>query len=193
LRDAYLRAPIAGIIQTKTVETGQYLQPGDVIATLVRRDPLLLRFQIPERDAQRLPLGGMATFRVQTDEVEHQAKITHVADSADANTRMVSVTGHVVSPAETLRPGAFANVRIKVGSQQDAVLIPQSAVRPSERGFLAFVVVDGKAVERVVELGMRTGDGMVEAKSGLSAGETLVVRGVEPLKNGVPVAVSEPK
>ena len=194
MRDAYLRAPIPGIIQTKTVETGQYLQPGDVVATLVRRDPLLLRFQVPERDAQRLTLGAMATFRVQTDQTEHQAKITHVADAADASTRMVSVTGHVVAKgSESLRPGAFANVKINVGSHQDAVLIPQSAIRPSERGFLAFVVVEGKAQERVVELGMRTGDGMVEAKSGLAAGETLVVRGVEPLKDGAAVSVSEPK
>jgi multidrug efflux system membrane fusion protein len=194
LRDAYLRAPLAGVIQTKTVETGQYLSPGDVVATLVRRDPLLLRFQVPERDAQRLAIGAIAHFRVQTDDVEHQAEITHVADTADASTRMVAVTAEVVAEgSEALRPGAFANVKVLVGSKEDAVLIPQSAVRPSERGFLAFVVVDGKAKERVVELGLRTGDGMVEAKRGLAQGETLVVRGVEPLKDGAPVAISEPK
>jgi multidrug efflux system membrane fusion protein len=194
LRDAYLRAPLAGIIQTKTVETGQYLQPGDVVATLVRRDPLLLRFQIPERDAQRLKIGTTAQFRVQTDDVEHRAIITHVGDVADASTRMVAVTAEVAAEgSELLRPGAFANVKVLVGSQEDAVLIPQAAVRPSERGFLAFVVVEGKAQERVVELGMRTGDGMVEVRSGLSRGETLVVRGVEPLKDGVSVAIAEPK
>jgi membrane fusion protein, multidrug efflux system len=194
LRDAYLRAPLAGVIQTKTVETGQYLQPGDVVATLVRRDPLLLRFQAPERDAQRLAHGMTATFTVQTDQAEHSAKITHVAESADATTRMVAVTAEVDgATAEALRPGVFANVKVKVGSRQDAVLIPQAAIRPSERGFLAFVVEDGKAHERVLELGMRTGDGFVEAKSGLKAGEVLVVRGVEPLKEGAPVRVAGEK
>ena len=57
LRDAYVRAPFAGIIQTRTVQTGQYVQVGTVLATLVRRDPLLLRFRVPERDAAQLRSG----------------------------------------------------------------------------------------------------------------------------------------
>jgi RND family efflux transporter MFP subunit len=135
----------------------------------------------------------IARFEVQTDDTEHQAKITHVADAAEMSTRMVAVTAEVASASESLRPGQFANVSVTVGSKSEAVLIPQSAIRPSERGFLAFVVNDGKAVERVVELGMRTSDGMVEAKRGVSAGETLVVRGVEPLKDGASVIVAEPQ
>ena len=51
LHDAYVRAPFSGILQTRTVQTGQYVDVGIVLATLVLRDPLLLRFQVPERDA----------------------------------------------------------------------------------------------------------------------------------------------
>ena len=51
LHDAYVRAPLAGLVQTRTVQTGQYVQPGTILATLVRRDPLLLRFQVTESDA----------------------------------------------------------------------------------------------------------------------------------------------
>ena len=54
LRDAYVRSPIPGIIETRVVQTGQYLQPGTVLATIVRRDPLLLRFNVTESDAQQL-------------------------------------------------------------------------------------------------------------------------------------------
>ncbi len=60
LHDAYVRAPVAGVVQTRTVQTGQYVQPGTVLATLVRRDPLLLRFQATEQDAVRLQPGMKA-------------------------------------------------------------------------------------------------------------------------------------
>ena len=69
-------------------------------------------------------------------------------------------------------------------------MIPQTAVRPSERGFLAFVVEDGKAVERVLTLGLRTAGGLVEVRSGLAAGESLVVRGAEALRAGAAVRVA---
>ena len=52
-----MRAPVAGIIQTRTVQTGQYVQPGTVLATLVRREPLLLRFSVPGAR------GGLAASR----------------------------------------------------------------------------------------------------------------------------------
>src|SRR5688572_25100653 len=64
LRDAFVRAPVAGIIQTRTVQTGQYVAVGTVLATLVRRDPLLLRFQVPEQDAMPLRPGIIARFTV---------------------------------------------------------------------------------------------------------------------------------
>ena len=57
LSDAFVKAPIPGIIQTRTVQTGQFVQAGTVLATLVRRDPLLLRFRVPERDAARIKPG----------------------------------------------------------------------------------------------------------------------------------------
>src|SRR5262249_10934576 len=54
LRDSMVRAPVAGVVQTRTVQQGQYLQPGAVLATILQRDPMLLRFQVAEQDAPRL-------------------------------------------------------------------------------------------------------------------------------------------
>jgi len=193
LRDAFVRAPVAGRIETRTVTTGQYVSPGGVLATLVRRDPLLLRFQVPSEDARNLRTGLVARFRVPGDEGEFRARITHVAGAAETDSRMVAVTAQVDDPRRAaLRPGAFADVTVPVGGVARAAVIPQTAIRPSERGFLAFVVVDGKARERVLTLGLRTTEGLVEVKAGLAAGEELVVRGAEALREGLPVAVRAP-
>jgi membrane fusion protein, multidrug efflux system len=192
-RDAVVRAPFRGTIQTRNVQTGQYVQPGTLLTTLVRREPLLLRFQVPEGDAARLAPRMTARFRVRNVEGERTAKLTHVAETADLASRMVAVTAEVVAPDDQLRPGAFAEVTVPIGSAKDAAVIPQTAVRPSERGFLAYVIENGTARERVLALGLRTADGLVEVRSGVAAAESLVVRGAEALSEGAKVRVVAPR
>ena len=191
LREAFVRAPAAGIIQTRNVQTGQYVQPGATLATLVRREPLLLRFQVPEQDAARLRPGMKARFNVRESKREYTASLTHVAASADSTSRMVAITAHVDDPSRgELRPGSFAQVTVPVGSPEPAPVIPQTAVRPSERGFLAYVVEGDVARERELTLGQRTADGRVEVRSGVKPGEQLVVRGGEALREGAKVRVA---
>lgn len=189
--DAFVKAPVSGVIQTRTVQTGQYVQVGSVLATMVQRDPLLLRFQVPEQDAGSLSNGMRVNFAVSDTPVSYRASITHVAAVANSASRMVDVTAHVDDPKrDELRPGAFAQVKVPVGASTPAPVIPQTAIRPSERGFLAFVVEDGKARERLLELGMRTAAGRVEIISGLEPGEELIIRGNEALRDGAEVTVS---
>ncbi len=194
LRDAYVRTPIDGKMQTRSVQTGQFVQAGTVLGTVLRRDPLLLRFSVPEADAPSIRSGMVARFRVTGDERTHSAKITLVADASDQQTRMVPVVAEVDSEhKDSLRPGTFADVTVPIGTNDAAPVIPQTAIRPSERGFLAFVVENDVARERVLTLGMRTADGRVEVRKGLSPGEKLVVRGAEPLKEGAAIKVGPAK
>ncbi|MHB8054131.1 MAG: efflux RND transporter periplasmic adaptor subunit [Candidatus Aminicenantales bacterium] len=191
LSDAYVRAPFSGVIQTRTVQTGQYVQTGTVLATLVRRDPLLVRFSIPEREAARINPGMKAVFKVRDDDREFQALIKHVAETADENSRLVDLTADVVDPREKdLRPGTFAEITVPITTKDQALVIRQIAVRPSEKGFIAYVIENNKAVEKILKLGMRTADGRIEVLSGLQPGELLVVRGAEALRNGATVKIS---
>lgn len=192
LRDAYVRAPVTGVLQTRTVETGQYVQPGTVLATLVRRDPLLLRFKVTEPEAARLSVGSTVRFSVRGQTEVLTAKLTHVAEAAEESSRMVTATAKIDDPMSSqLRPGAFAEVTVPVGKVSDAPVVPQTAVRPSEKGFLAFVVEDGVAHERVLELGLRTPEGLVEVREGVRPGEALVIRGAEALRDKAPVRVEK--
>lgn len=192
LREARLRAPFAGIIQTKTVQTGQYVQPGTVLATLIQREPLLLRFKVADTEAAQLTLGMEARFKVKDDDRTYKAKLTHIAGAAEPSSRMVPVIAEILPGGEGLRPGTFAEVTVPIDSSENAVVAPQTAIRPSERGFLAYVVEGDVARERVLSLGMRTPDGLVEVRRGLNAGEQLVVRGAEALKEGIKVRIAKP-
>ncbi len=193
LADSTVAAPIPGIIQMRQARTGAYAQPGTQIATLVRRDPLQLRFPVPIEDAARLTAGTKARFTVAGLEKAFTASITLVSASADAATRLVQVVAQVDAGAEAVRPGSFARVSIDLPAGEPLLAVPDLAVRPSDRGFLMFVI-DGEgdaavARERKVETGPRATDGRIAIVSGISAGERIVVRGGQALRDGVKVAI----
>jgi multidrug efflux system membrane fusion protein len=190
LRDSSVRAPIAGIVQTRTVQQGQFLQAGAVLATILQRDPMLLRFQVTEQDAPRLKPGMVATLLLKESPREFTAKISLVGGAADPATRMVPVTAQIDETDHQywLRPGAFCSVTVPVGNARKAIVVPSLAVQPTEKGNVVYIVDDKHiAHARVVELGMHTAEGGVELTRGAAAGELLVVRGIEPLTDGAPV------
>ncbi len=193
LADSTVAAPIPGIIQVRQARTGAYAQPGTPIATLVRRDPLQLRFPVPIEDAARLSAGTKVRFTVAGLEKTFAATITLVAASADAASRLVQVVAQVEAGADPVRPGSFARVSIDLPAGEPLLAVPDLAVRPSERGFLMFVI-DGDrdaavARERKVETGPRATDGRIAIVSGVAPGERIVVRGGQALRDGVKVAI----
>lgn len=193
LRDSFVRAPMDGVIQTRTVETGQYVTAGFVMATLLRQEPMLLRFQVEPQEAPRLRPGMTATFTMRETQRVFEAKITLVSAAADPTTHMVGVTGEVLvdGPKFWLRPGSFCDVSVDVGATRDAPMIPRSAARATDRGYVTYVVEDGVANQRLITLGMSTKDGWVEVRSGLEDGDVIVVRGAEALSPGAKVRATE--
>lgn len=204
LRDSQVRAPIKGIVQTRTVQQGQFLQPGYVLATLIQRDPLLLRFQVSQLDAVRLKPGMTANVTLRESKYHFTAKITLVSEAADPTTRLTPVTAQVDDSAHQLflRAGAFCLVSVPVGDARKAIVVPSLAVAPTEKGNVIYVVDDKMiAHERIVEIGMHTPDGKVElrtpqAKEGekppepVKEGDMMVVSGIEPLTEGAPVKLA---
>jgi RND family efflux transporter MFP subunit len=194
LRDAYVRAPFAGVIQSRTVQTGQYLQPGAVLATLIQRDPLILRFGVTEQDAPRLKAGMTANMSLRESSRAYTAKIILVAESADPTTRLVPVTAQVDDKEHKywLRPGAFCEVNVPIGDARQAIVVPSIAVQPTAGGNVVYTVDDKNVAHlRKVQLGMYTPTGGVEITQGLNVGELLVVQGFEALSEGAPVKISE--
>ena len=189
LRDSFVRAPMDGIIQTRTVETGQYVNAGLVMATLLRQDPMLLRFQVEPQEAPRLKPGMKATFTLRETQRTFEAKLTLIAAAADPTTHMVAITGEVITGEHKywLRPGSFCDVSVDVGATRDSPLIPRFATRATDHGYVVYVVENDVAQERVITLGMSTKDGWVEVRTGLKDGEHIVVRGAEALTPGARV------
>jgi len=186
--DSAVKAATAGVIQTRTVQTGQYVSAGTVIATLLQRDPMLLRFNVTTAEAPRLKVDMVAPFTLKESHDTYTSKITLVGGAADPDSRLVPITAEIVADHKFwLRPGSFAEVHIVLTSQRQYPMIPEASARPSDRGFLAYVVEGDKVSERKLELGLHTTDGFVEAKSGVNAGDVIVTKGIEALSDGAKI------
>ncbi len=138
------------------VQTGQYVQPGTVLATLVRRDPLLLRFEVPgagRRAPRSRGMRGALQRAAASDDASTPRDHPRRRRRPTPRSRMVAVTAHVDDPARGSAAARRRSPRCACPSARiaGAPVIPQTAIRPSERGFLAFVVEDGVARERVLD------------------------------------------
>lgn len=193
LERSSVRAPRSGVVDTRTVETGQFVKAGDVLATLVDTRRLRLRFKVSESESLKAKEGQAVAFRVASlHDREFTARVYHVSGLADPATRQVEVLAWVEKPA-SLRPGFFAEVTLATGRHENAIAVPEGAVQATERGFVVYVVEEGKARSRPVQIGLRTGDGSVEIVSGLSAGQTIVTEGSDRLSDGMAVEAVAPR
>ena len=159
--------------------------------TLVQREPLQVRFYVSLADASRLATGLPVSVITRGNPDPVQGSIVLVGAVADPGTRQVVVLARLADPDRRVWPGAYAEVAVAL-PQRQAIVMPGLGLRTTDRGVLAFVVVDGKAVERVVTLGMHAPGGAVEITSGLAIGEQVVVRAADGLTAGKAVRVAAP-
>ena len=188
-----MRAPRRGKVNTRTVDPGQFVQAGNLLATLVDLHRLRLRFKVSESESLKATEGQTVTFRVASlGSTEFTARVYHVGGTADPATRQVEILAWVDNPG-VLKPGFFAEVTLATGTHKGAIVVAESAVQASERGFVVYMVDGGRAKVRPVKIGLRTGDGSVEILSGLSGGETIVTEGSDRLADGMAVESAAPE
>ncbi len=190
---ASVRPGVKGRIERRSVVAGQFLQVGAPIATLVDQSVLRLRFRVGGLEATRLTRGQAVSFKVKELPGESfQGVLFHIASETDPTTRTVDCVARVEPADPRLRAGHFSDVHLSVGRKDKAVTVPEGALLPTERGYVAFIVdADGKtARRRGVTLGLHTPDGEVEVLTGLASGDILIVRGAQLLTEGSLIATA---
>jgi membrane fusion protein (multidrug efflux system) len=194
-----IRSPIAGTVTQRLdiVKVGNTVTPvGGVIESadsslfvVEDLDSLIVRVNVPERELSKLSVGQLAELSF--DAVPGRTftgKIALISPYIDAQTATFQVRIRVTETGTLLRPGMFARVAIVYERKTDALQIPRTALLDGDGPPKVFVVVDGKAAERAVQLGLSNG-AMIEVVEGLEDGEQVVVVGHAAVKPGAAVRI----
>lgn len=182
-----VRAPFAGVAGERHVSLGDYVTTSSPLMTVQTVSPQRASFRVPERYADQLKVGQRVTFRVAAlPGREFAGRVDFVDPLVQLPGRTITVKAEVPNPRRELQAGMFIEVRLATAVRPRAVVIAEDAVLPIQGASFVWVVADGKATRRQVELGVRT-PGLVEVRSGVEGGEAVVVGGQERLAEGAPV------
>jgi membrane fusion protein, multidrug efflux system len=193
-----IRAPITGRASMAAVKVGNFVRQADLIplATIIQTFPVYVTFSVPQGylpDLRQALSNETATIEaiIPGDPRRATGQVTMIENSVDAPTGTVPVRATMPNTDELLWPGTLVTVRLTF-REEDAVVVPSTAVQVSQAGTYVFVVKDGVAnVQPVTVARVLESDSVIS--SGLAGGETVVTNGQLQLSNGTKVAPRGPK
>lgn len=188
-----IKAPFSGQLGVRQVNLGEYLAPGAPIVTLQSLDPVHVDFSLPERHLAKLEEGDEVELTVQAFGAQRfKGAVTAISPKVETETRNVKLRATLANPKQRLRPGMFAEVKLMLPAREDVLTLPHTAITYNPYGDSVFLIQDGGEGLVVQRRQVQTGavrDGRVEIKSGLKAGDRVVLAGQVKLRNGQPVKI----
>jgi membrane fusion protein (multidrug efflux system) len=192
-------SPISGIAGISKVGVGDLMTPSTVMTTISNVNPIYVDFSIAEQDYMRFTreksgqTAGRSLQLILGDGTlfPQRGRALLVNREVDSRTGTIQVRAEFANPGNVLRPGQYARIRAVTDVRKDALLIPQQAVSELQGIYQVGVVgSDNKATIKTVTLGPQSGD-MWVVKSGLEAGENVIVDGLQRVKTGMTVAPTQ--
>lgn len=195
LERATIVAPIDGTLDKVVPEVGTYLKSGDIVAKIVDSDPAKVVVDVPERDVPFLKIGREEKIVIKGMEQESiTGIITYISKLIDHGSNTTRAEISADNRASLLRDGQIVNVHLLRRELHNAILIPLEKMISMEDGKkVAYVVEDGKAVRREVEMDLSVLiDGRVRIIAGLAEGDRLIVNGLRFVSPGRKVREKRP-
>jgi len=188
--DTVVRAPFSGIVSERLVSTGDYVNKGMKIATVVRIDPVRVELTVPEQYLSLVKAGQ--SVRLSVDAYPNEtftANVRFVSPALKADQRALTVEAIAANPDGRLKPGLFATALLQQTAPAPALMVPASAVETLAGTSRVYVIAaNNKIEERIVTLGETVGD-RVELASGVKAGERVAANPRGKLADGVRVQI----
>jgi membrane fusion protein, multidrug efflux system len=183
LDNSAIRAPFAGRVGLRRVSPGSFVSNATVITTLDDISTIKLDFSVPETFLTVLSQGMNieAHSLVYPDRV-FRGTVASIDTRLDPVSRAVLVRAVIPNPDEALKPGMFMSVDLQ-RDRGNVLLAPEQAIVPEGSMQYVYVVNDGVAEKRVVELGRRI-PGFVTIVNGLSPGEAVITEGTNKVRDG---------
>jgi multidrug efflux pump subunit AcrA (membrane-fusion protein) len=187
--DTTIRAPFDGFITSRPVAVGQYVALTNKIATIVKIGTVKLELQTPEQRASQAHLGDKVVAHVVAyPGRDFNGVVTAINQSVDPNSRAFILEARFPNNDAALKPGMFATARVQQPGGVQATFVPRTAVIRDKTtdSNQVFVIENGKARLRVVQIGEPAGDA-IRVVSGIASGEVVATNNQTELFDGAPV------
>lgn len=191
-----VEAPIAGRLGLRRVDLGNIVRANDAngLVVITQTRPISVLFTVPEIDLQKVlePLRAGERLVVEAWDRSEQGKLADgvlktVDNQIDLATGTVRLRAEFPNEDDKLFPNQFVNIRLRVRTIQDALVVPAAAVQFGSRGTYVYIVnAENRATIRDVVLGPTDGEQQSILK-GLAAGDRVVLEGIDRLREGRPV------
>jgi multidrug efflux system membrane fusion protein len=194
-----IHAPIDGRAGRILVQAGNLVKANDTQAllTLNQLAPIFVNFAVPGQYVDRVRAAqakGVLGVKASSAGIEGNisGELSFVDNAVDPATNTIKLRASFANADERLWPGQFVDIELTLGSDADALAVPDAAIKAGPNGSYVFVVKpDGRAEQRAVTVARSVnGDAMIA--KGLSVGETVVTDGQSRLIDGSKVKVAEP-
>lgn len=184
-----IESPINGFVTFLGVSNGDFVQVGQKLAEVASSDKLRIKFGVNASEIDDINVGDVISISVESVSGKITGKVISVASSADPQTRDFEVEGLINNNNSKLKPGMFVNVDHTKKHLDDVILIPRKAVIEMNNKYIVFIVNNGKAQSRELNLGENV-NGLVVVKSGLEVNDTLVTLGQSYLDDSVKINIT---
>jgi RND family efflux transporter MFP subunit len=186
-----IRAPIAGRTGAIAVFAGTLVQPSATLVTITQLDPIAVTFPVPEGSLQDLLDAAKehspVLAKVPGRAVPLKGALSFVDNTVDPQAGTVRAKAEFDNRDSALWPGQYVNTSVTVKVLKDAVMVPMASIITSPNGRIVYVVKEGVAQPRRVEIVYSAGD--QAAVSGVQVGERIVLEGKQNLRPGSRVRV----
>ncbi len=188
--DGIVRAPFTGEVSAKTVSSGEWVNPGKPLLTLIDVDPLKVQLSVPETLVSKVAVGQKIELHaVAFPGKIFTAKLTRLGGEISSTARSMTAEA-AVDPGSTLVPGMFVEARVVIGETVRPV-VPETAIVRRGKSWRVFVITDKNTLEeRVIQRGADPRDGFISIVAGVKKGERLVSPIDEKTVDGATVRVS---
>jgi len=188
IRKTEIRSPFSGKLGFKNISPGAFITPATIISTVSQVSQLKLQFTVPEKYSSQIKNGQDINFTVDGSAKTNHAHVSATEVFIEENTRSLSVRAIVKSQDPFLIPGAFAKVKIELGKNEKAIMIPTEAVVPQGRKKQIFRFISGKSMVTEITTGVRDSSN-IQVLSGLNLGDTVITTGLLFLRPGSDVKI----
>lgn len=190
IRKTEIRAPFSGKLGLKNVSPGAYITSASVLTTISQVSSLKIQFNVPERYGAQLKPGLPVSFSIDGGNKTYTANVIASEISIDENTRSLAVRALIKQLDPALIPGAFAKVKIVLGKNNEALMVPNNAIIPSGRKKQLYVYEGGKAMMKEVTTGVRDSTN-IQVLTGIEPGDTVITSAVLFLRPGLAVELGK--